>query len=157
MCSVTTDKSPGFLERQDFAHVVRSTPLVSLDLIIRDNAGALLLGKRQNEPAKDYFFAPGGRIRKNETVQDAFLRLLKSETGLHTPFSAARFFGVFEHFYSTNAVGMPDTGTHYVVLAYELILDSRPVVKADNQHSELRWLDPTDLRQRDDIHDYTKA
>jgi hypothetical protein len=40
-------------------------PLVSIDLIIRDNADRVLLGLRNNEPAKGYFFVPGGIILKD--------------------------------------------------------------------------------------------
>jgi len=41
----------------------------------------LLVGLRTNEPAKNYYFVPGGVIRKNETIELAFERILKAETG----------------------------------------------------------------------------
>jgi hypothetical protein len=41
----------------------------------------VLIGMRTKEPAKGTFFVPGG-IRKNETLANAFARIIKSETGL---------------------------------------------------------------------------
>ena len=35
--------------------IMENTPLVSIDFLIK-NDGKILLGKRKNEPAKDYFF-----------------------------------------------------------------------------------------------------
>jgi len=62
-------------------NVIDKTPLVSIDLIIRDPVGNLLMGLRTNEPAKGEWFVPGGRILKNEKVEDAFTRITKKELG----------------------------------------------------------------------------
>ena len=48
-----------FLRQEDFATVVRSTPLVSLDFIVENSRGEFLLGKRTNRPAQGYWFVPG--------------------------------------------------------------------------------------------------
>lgn len=53
-----------FLRQEDFATVVRSTPLVSLDLIVENAQGEFLLGKRLNRPAQGFWFVPGGRVQK---------------------------------------------------------------------------------------------
>ena len=47
------------LSKSVFKNIIASTPLVALDFIIEyDNC--FLLGKRINEPAKGYYFVPGG-------------------------------------------------------------------------------------------------
>jgi colanic acid biosynthesis protein WcaH len=122
-----------------FRNVVRHTPLISIDLLIRDPAGHLLVGERKNDPAKGSLFVPGGRIRKNETLVEAFERILQIETGLNIPFERATLFGVFEHFYDTNTFGEPGYGTHYVVLAYELRLTEHHRVSLDDQHMGATW------------------
>ncbi|HGU2589280.1 TPA: NUDIX domain-containing protein, partial [Escherichia coli] len=53
-----------FLHSQDFATIVRSTPLISIDLIVENEFGEILLGKRINRPAQGYWFVPGGRVLK---------------------------------------------------------------------------------------------
>jgi colanic acid biosynthesis protein WcaH len=40
------------------------------------------MGWRENEPAKRTWFVPGGRIRKDEKIADAFERIIRTETGL---------------------------------------------------------------------------
>ena len=68
-----------YLSDSDINTVIRLAPLVSIDLIIRDAADRILLGLRNNEPAKGYFFVPGGIILKDETLADAFTRIMQKE------------------------------------------------------------------------------
>lgn len=65
-----------WLSDETFKSVIQHTPLISIDLIVRNEQGEVLLGKRVNAPAKGYWFVPGGRVRKNETLDDAFVRLV---------------------------------------------------------------------------------
>jgi hypothetical protein len=65
------------LNRSDFHSVVRLAPLVSIDLIIRNARGEVLLGLRNNEPAKGLFFVPGGIIRKQERLLYNLILALK--------------------------------------------------------------------------------
>src|SRR5262245_10728718 len=53
----------GYLSEGKFSYIVRCAPLPSLDLIIRDSDGKVLVGLRTNEPAKNYYFVPGGVTR----------------------------------------------------------------------------------------------
>jgi colanic acid biosynthesis protein WcaH len=145
-----------FLTDPEFACVVRSAPLVSIDLILRSPDGKILVGRRENEPAKGTYFVPGGIVRKDETLDHAFERILWSETGLRQARSMARFLGVYEHFYTTNRYGDPSYGTHYVVLGYELRPRESDEVRRDNQHSEFRWMTPEDLLKAPEVHGNTK-
>ena len=145
------------LNRSDFHSVVRLAPLVSIDLIIRNARGEVLLGLRNNEPAKGLFFVPGGIIRKQERLHEAFARILKRETNYDAPLEDARLLGVYEHFYDANSFGDENFGTHYVVLAHELKLADASALKSDAQHSEMRWWDERDLLASDQVHENTKA
>ncbi|WP_306671513.1 hypothetical protein [Endozoicomonas sp. ONNA2] len=71
------------LELETFKTVVASTPLVAIDLIVRNSQE---LGLRNNRPAQVYWFVTGGRILKNEWFENAFHRLIKVEAlfGLQT-------------------------------------------------------------------------
>ena len=114
-------KAGARLEPGDFETVVRLTPLVAIDMIVRSSEGRVLVGHRTNEPAKGCFFVPGGRITKNETLAAAFRRISLAELGVEKQIEEARFLGVFEHLYSTNHFDRDGFGTHYVTLAYEQI------------------------------------
>ena len=62
------------LDDQIFKTVVDSAPLVSIDILLNKD-GKILLGKRLNKPAQGYFFSTGGRINKNETIDNAMVRI----------------------------------------------------------------------------------
>jgi colanic acid biosynthesis protein WcaH len=145
------------LDDEEFSRIVRSAPLVSIDLIVRDPARNVLVGLRTNEPAKNYYFVPGGCIRKGESLKAAFARIAKVETGCQADLEDAAFLGVYEHMYPNNRFGHAEYGTHYVVLAYELCLNHRPEIKLDSQHSSFRWMNETELRAEPSVHPNTKA
>src|SRR6267142_1083027 len=99
---------------QEFLRIVEATPLVSIDLIIRNKRGEVLLGWRVNRPAQSSWFVPGGRIRKNERVKEALRRISQCELGVII--GEAKLVGVFDHIYEDNFLGTPGVNTHYVVL-----------------------------------------
>lgn len=146
-----------YLDPGQLLEVIRLTPLVSIDLIVRDPQGRVLAGLRTNRPAQDCWFVPGGRICKDERLADAFRRITRSELGTAIEISQAHFRGVYEHLYDDNFAGVPGLGTHYVVLAYELHLDTPlPELPAD-QHEAFRWFRVAELLAAPDVHTNTKA
>jgi len=82
------------LDKSLFSSIVSNAPLISIDLVIRNSKDELLLGKRINRPAKGKWFVPGGRILKDETIQEAFSRLTSEELGLTISISEGQFVGV---------------------------------------------------------------
>jgi colanic acid biosynthesis protein WcaH len=148
---------PRFLNKDEFAQVVRNTPLVSIDLIIRDPDQRVLVGLRTYEPAKGKWFVPGGVVRKYERLVDAFARIVKAEIGLDASIDDAKFVGVYEHLYDDNVFGEEGFGTHYVVLAHQLNVDHQPPIMSDRQHSGFRWMTPTELISSPDVHPNTRA
>jgi colanic acid biosynthesis protein WcaH len=146
-----------FLEKEDFVQIVKHAPLVSIDLVVRDVDGKILLGLRTNEPAKNFWFVPGGRIRKDEPLDKAFYRISGEELGLPLKIGDSRLLGVFEHFYSTNFAEEPGFGTHYVVLAYELNPQVDPDKLPKQQHGQYEWFHPKVLLEMPDVHRHTKA
>jgi len=116
----------------------------------------LLIGLRKNKPAQGTWFVPGGVIRKDERIAEAFKRITHAELGTAVPISAGRFLNVFEHFYSDNAFGEPDFGTHYVVLAYSLGLDA-DISLPKEQHSTYRWAVDDEIVADPLVHENAKA
>ena len=144
------------LPRAEWLQVVRSAPLVSIDLILLDPQDRVLLGLRENEPARGCWFVPGGVVRKGESLDAAFSRIAESELGRPLQRKDAALLGVYEHFYDQNFAGAAGFGTHYVVLAHRLALagEQRP---ADAQHSALRWFGVAELLAEPSVHANVKA
>ncbi len=148
---------PAPLSHPDLRSVVRLAPLVSIDLVIRSAQNRVLLGLRENEPAKGFFFVPGGMIRKGERLHEAFARILHDETHCAARFEDAALLGVYEHFYDANRFGETGYGTHYVALGYAIGLADTAGLRADSQHSELGWWDETALLAAESVHHNAKA
>ncbi|WP_343586238.1 GDP-mannose mannosyl hydrolase [Herbaspirillum sp.] len=142
------------LSPSDFALVIQSLPLVSIDLLIRNERGEVLLGYRRNRPASDYWFVPGGRIRKNEALKDAMRRISRSELGVEP--ESWELLGAFDHIYPDNALGLDGFGTHYVALGYRCSLPPGSDIVPDAQHAELRWWPLEELMQSPQVHLNTK-
>ena len=62
-----------------FKTVIKSTPLISLDLIVKNSEDKILLGKRLNRPAKNYCFVPGSRVLKDESLIIAFQMFIDNQ------------------------------------------------------------------------------
>ena len=141
-----------FTPIEQFKIVVEYTPLISIDLItIYQNR--VLLGKRVNKPAKDFYFTTGGIVRKNEFFKEAQKRIAKDELGLELN-SELKFIGVFEHFYNDSIFN--DISTHYVNHGYLLELDRDIVNIPKEQHSDYKWFSIKELLQSDEVHIYVK-
>ena len=139
-----------------FKNVVASTPLVSIDLVVENGRGEILLGLRNNRPAQGYWFVPGGRVLKNECLDDAFVRLAREELGVGMSRASSSFLGVYEHLYDDSVFGdMPDT--HYVVLAYHLRLDLDLGTLPSVQHRDYRWWPQTAMVASDRVHLNSRA
>ncbi|NPA51280.1 MAG: GDP-mannose mannosyl hydrolase [Aquificae bacterium] len=137
-----------------FKFIIQNTPLVAIDLIVKDKEGKILLGKRKNRPAKNFYFVPGGRIFKNERLDEAFESITENELGIPLKRQNAKFLGVYEHIYPDNFFGN-EFGTHYIVLAHIIEIDFELPLPKD-QHEDYIWLTPTQILKREDIHEYTK-
>lgn len=146
---------PMFLESTIFSVVIESTPLVSIDLVVKNHSREYLLGRRLNRPARGYWFVPGGRVLKNERISEAFSRVTAMELGKEFDLENADFLGTYEHFYSDSAVN-DSISTHYVVLAYEIELETMELELPCQQHSSYRWVCKEELLRDKDVHSYTK-
>lgn len=144
-----------FLDKSTFSQVIDATPLISIDLVIQNSQGQILLGLRNNKPAQGYWFVPGGRIQKNETLDKAFARLCLNELGVDYQRQQATLLGPYEHFYDDYVFG-DEISTHYVVLGYHLKLDIDLENLPNQQHNQYKWFTPEQIRQQDSVHMHSK-
>jgi len=148
---ILQETNPGYLRGDLFKTIIDQTPLVSVDLIVK-HKGKILLGKRVNKPAQGYWFTLGGRVLKNETIQDAIQRIGKLELAMLIA-TNPKFIGVFEHLYDDSIFDA--VSTHYLNLAYEIEVSGLEDLPED-QHSEYRWFGLEELIQSDEVHKYVK-
>jgi colanic acid biosynthesis protein WcaH len=143
------------LDAKTFRTVIENTPLVSLDLCLVCD-GQLLLCKRNNDPLKGEWFTPGGRIHKNETWQDALLRIAEAELGLSgIAVEDFSLMGMWDHFYNNSALDQ-NTSTHYVNLPHYAEFKSRPQITLDDQHAEFEWFDLSVVAKDEKFHAYMR-
>jgi len=141
--------------RAGFLHVVANAPLVSIDLVVVDRDRRMLMGWRVNEPARESWFVPGGRIWRGETLDVAFARIASAELGPgRWDIGDARLLGLYTHIYPTNFSAVPGIGTHYVVAAHLIQVDERPL-PPDDQHSDFVWLAVGERPPHGEIHPNT--
>lgn len=145
-----------WLPDQVFKTVIQSTPLISIDLVVRNEENQVLLGKRLNAPAKGFWFVPGGRVQKDENIDQAFIRLVNQELGINSSITKkdSNFLGIYEHFYEDNFYE-EDFTTHYIVMGYEIKI-SQSLIEKLSQHSDFKWINVNEMISDESIHQYTK-
>ncbi len=149
-----------FHPKEKFEAMVDAMPLVSVDLIIYQH-GKALLGRRLNKPAQGFWFVPGGRIMKNETIAAALSRVIQTELSIVNELDAydikPELMGAYQHFYEDSFAGDVGITTHYVALGHRIDLPGTIEIKQhDNQHAQLKWWSIEELKSSPDVHAYTK-
>ncbi len=139
------------LNDQTFKTVINSTPLISIDLLVKKD-NKILLGKRINKPAQGCLFSIGGRVYKNETINSAMMRIAKDELNFSLKIMPG-FIGVFEHFYDDSIY--QDVSTHYINLAYEIEIEETLNLPTE-QHNEYQWLTIDELLKSKRVSKYVK-
>jgi colanic acid biosynthesis protein WcaH len=147
----------GLLPEATFRSIVAHAPLIAIDLVVQDRQRRVLLGWRRNPPARGYWFVPGGRVRKDETLASAFERISAAELGEAFQLEQSIFMGVYQHFYSDNFCGETRSSTHYITLAHKLRASDAPQRLPHTQHSRYRWASRTDIECDLLVHPYARA
>lgn len=165
MTSQTPHNSPPYLSQETFTQACAALPLVSVDLMITRPASQgreVLLGLRNNRPAQDWWFTPGGRIRKNEPLALALQRIATEELGLPIEhLQHAYLLGAWDHFYPDSAFDAT-ISTHYVNLPHALHLSAaeaeilQPPCGAQAQHKAWQWLSLAEAEVRTSVHPYVR-
>lgn len=149
-----------FLDKKDFSELIKKAPLIAIDLCIVQKR-CILLGKRINNPAKNFFFVPGGRVLKNEKIKNATNRILKEETNLRfkDDLYSVSLLGIFEHFYNDNFLDSKDFNTHYITIAY--LIEYKNLIKINQekkseQHSQYIWFNIKKKDNNINVHQYCR-
>lgn len=128
-------KVKGVVSKEDYIKVLDTMPILCVDAIVIDK-GRCLLVKRKNEPLKGQYWLPGGRVFKNETLEDAVKRKMKEEIGVEV--SIIKLAGFHEYLYKENEFGLDSIHTLSAVF-FVSPLDTMIVI--DSQSDDYIWSD----------------
>ncbi|MFH1246306.1 MAG: NUDIX domain-containing protein [Candidatus Liptonbacteria bacterium] len=123
-----------------YKEIYQSVPIFCVDVIAVDGRERYLLTKRKNKPLKDTWGFPGGRVLKNEKVEDAAMRKLHEETGLVGKF--IRQIGFYE--FIDKEGSYENTSVHTPVVVCLVRVSGKEDVRLDNQSSEYVWRENID-------------
>ena len=164
--SEVKNKACQVLSKEVFSRACAALPLVSIDLMITrpgDQGRDLLLGLRNNRPAQNWWFTPGGRIRKNEPLPTALRRVAQDEVGLNLKWlNRAQLLGAWDHFYPDSAFDS-SISTHYVNLPYALHLREveakalQPLSGQGLQHQAWIWMSLAQAAIDERVHCYVRT
>lgn len=139
------------INQELYNQIITNMPIICVDGVLTNDKGEILFLKRDNEPAKGGWWFPGGRLLKNEKLEDAIIRKVKEETNLNVKLN--RYLGVTETIFDRGPFGIP---VHTVNFTYHLFLNSDNI-KIDNLHSDFIWTNKIyDLNLNTEILDLLK-
>lgn len=132
-----------------YADIVRSMPIPCVDILVSDQNQVLLL-RRANDPARNCWWFPGGRILHGESRTQAVRRKMLEETGLKV--SAIKEMKTFELFLPHEDGYL----AHGITTVFSAQGSSVDPVKVDEQTIEARWM-PTESILNLDLHPFVRG
>jgi ADP-ribose pyrophosphatase len=113
---------------------LKSFPQIAVGAVVFNDAGEVLLVKRLNEPSKNLWAIPGGRLQAGETLKEAAKREIFEETSVKIePSNIVYTFELLEK----NEQG--DIKFHYIIIDYEAEFISGTPRAADDA-KESAWV-----------------
>jgi len=141
---------------EKYYQIIKDTTLTSIDIyFIKDNK--VLVGKRNNNPAKGYLFTPGCRTFKGEIQTEGLKRVAKKELGIDINPLDCKLIGVYDHIYENNFID-DLTKTHYVDVAYLYNISDKELssINLDDQHDSFSLIDIDEALENKLVHNYVK-
>lgn len=132
-------KKRGWIEEPLYSKILASIPIVTVDLLVV-HKGRLLLMKRNNEPAKDEWFTPGGRILFGEDIEETVRRIIEDETGLKP--SKIERKDVMAHIWPN----------HHNVTIFHRVDVTNDDIRMNEEHRAFKWIS----NLNNNLHPYLK-
>lgn len=118
---------------EKYKEIVDVMPILTVDCICI-HKGKMLLVKRTNKPLQGHYWLPGGRVLKNETLEQACVRKMKEETGL--PVKVTGVAGFHEYIFQENEL---DVDTMHTLSVVFYVSPLRTDIKLDRQGDGHIW------------------
>ncbi len=101
-----------FIEEEVYKRFVEEMPIACVDVLVHSGSDILFI-KRNQEPAKGKWWVIGGRLQKDETMEQCAIRKCKEEVGLDVVIE--KRIGVYDAFFATSVQGC---STHTVCVTF---------------------------------------
>lgn len=127
---------------REYKKILELMPICCVESMIL-HRGRVLLVKRNMEPCKGEWWFPGGRIRKNEGIEEAAERKALEEAGIKA--KAERKIGTYETRSKYGPYGSIKNGVHTInTCVLVKPVSSKIEVSLDSTSSGYRWFDVDD-------------
>ncbi len=134
-----------FIDDETYANILHNVVIPTVDLIIINKQGNVLLGLRNNDPLKGVYYIPWGRIHKWETMVQAAKRKAKEELGLDINADKLQSVWTYDDIFSNSAFDWVSTHCIPSTFIYQLNWDEEQQLKvADIQHKDIQFFNSND-------------
>ena len=127
-----------FIPEEIYSQICQNMPVLCVDALLESNEKYLLL-KRKEDPLKNEYWLPGGRVLHKEKLQDAIIRIIKRETNinLHVLKHELKFLGITEMIFSGSR--LTNSKYHTPAIIFKINLEIQPKISLDNTSSDFIW------------------
>lgn len=142
------DEAIGYLEKnvanpeiglpeEIFLFISRITPMVNIDLLIKDENGRTLLSWRDDKYSKAGWHLPGGILRYKEKLESRIQKVAEIEIGTMLEFEPVPI--------AFNQFIIPELSTrgHFISFLYKCFFSNKYELKniglSDKEHGYLKW------------------
>jgi colanic acid biosynthesis protein WcaH len=141
---------PIFIPDDEYQRIRQQMPIPCVDLLVLKPSCEILLVQRTNEPARGWWWLPGGRVAFGETRAEATLRKLREECNLEAV--STRELGTFDIF-----LGFEDgkQKSHAITTVFRVDVDDSAAIMLDGQAATASWCSKEEWLRRD-VHPFVR-
>lgn len=137
--STSRHTPPQDVPKDIYKILMEFSPMCTVDIIFfNPERTRVLLGRRVNAPYQGLLYTFGGRLRKNETLEEAAVRVAKNEIGITVAQNDVTFGGLDNEISDSSVIS--GINYHAVALYFAGIIPEDTRITLDAQHSEYRWV-----------------
>lgn len=137
-------KKNKLLSLRSYRSFLSKMPLLCVDAIVLNEENKILLLLRKDEPKKNQWWIPGGRVYKKERLSTAIKRKLHEEVGINKVKNLEEI-GIYELFSPERLFSNIESGGHVVGIIFKAEIKSSQKIRVDEHHSNHKWADYEEL------------
>lgn len=141
-----------WISDEAYSQILDNVVIVCVDIILCNAQGEILLGKRQQEPMRDWWII-GGRMRAGESLEEAVQRNIKRELGFEADLSTLWQVGVYSMIWATRAQPPQNRGCHVMSITHGLMVEPQEF-KFNEEYKDVRWINPKTVTIQNGYHPY---